>query len=182
MAINQWMSWEGGVDLCGTSADSVQPTVLVHVARMVNTPIGSAPAGMILYHPDPAKPPELMGFISPNLELAAYFGPNIFQGTPFEEAPGLEASIAVDHEGDACRSRIEVGGHLIAVEMTGLSAGDLVSREPTAHSPFHQQGIEHQAATATLTIDGTAIEFVRPTVGLTGGPPAVWAPAGLYAR
>jgi len=48
------MSWEGGVDLVGaTSPEAQQPNVIVHVARLVHTPAGSAPAGMLLYHPPP---------------------------------------------------------------------------------------------------------------------------------
>jgi len=44
MAVTQWMSWEGGVDLIAVTApDVAMPNVIVHVARMVHTPVGSAP-------------------------------------------------------------------------------------------------------------------------------------------
>src|SRR5688572_18542458 len=65
--ITSWMSWEGGVDLCAaTQGGLAMPNVIIHVARMVHTPNGSAPAGMILYQPDPAAPPLVMGFCSPD--------------------------------------------------------------------------------------------------------------------
>lgn len=50
MAYENWMAWEGGVDLIAkTSGDLAMPNVIVHVARMVHTPVGSAPAGMLFY-------------------------------------------------------------------------------------------------------------------------------------
>lgn len=52
MSVKQWMSWDGGVDLVAvTSAGLSMPNVIVHVARMVHTPVGSVsiiipPAGI----------------------------------------------------------------------------------------------------------------------------------------
>ena len=52
--VTKWMSWEGGIDLAAvTSPDLQMPNIIVHLARMVNTPVGSAASGMILYQPDP---------------------------------------------------------------------------------------------------------------------------------
>ena len=64
MNITNYMSWVGRVDVAGVHGLSETPNIIVHVARMVHTPAGSAPAGMILIQPDPAAPPTLMGFIS----------------------------------------------------------------------------------------------------------------------
>lgn len=75
------------MDLLGIYNGASEPDLIVHVAEMVHTPVGSAPSGMILIHPDPEAPPELVGFISPVPAVGAYFGPRIFAGTPFEEAP-----------------------------------------------------------------------------------------------
>jgi hypothetical protein len=59
------MSWEGGVDLVAATTEGLaMPNVLIHVARMVHTPAGSAPSGMVLYQPDPAAPPAVIGFVS----------------------------------------------------------------------------------------------------------------------
>jgi len=33
-----------------------------------------------------------------------------------------------------------------------------------------------------LEVDGKEVALILPEAGLSGGPPAVWAPAGLYAR
>ena len=51
--VTKWMSWEAGVDLVAvTSPDLQMPNVIVHLGRMVNTPVGSAPSGMIFWQPD----------------------------------------------------------------------------------------------------------------------------------
>jgi hypothetical protein len=60
MPVSSWMSWEGGVDLvAATSPGSPLPNLIVHVARMVHTPVGSAPSGMVLWQPDPKGPPAV---------------------------------------------------------------------------------------------------------------------------
>ncbi len=49
MNVKHWMAWEGGVDFCGVTPSAVsQSNVIVHVARMVHTPIGSAPSPSLL--------------------------------------------------------------------------------------------------------------------------------------
>ncbi|MBK7124259.1 MAG: hypothetical protein IPH68_16660 [Chitinophagaceae bacterium] len=40
------------------------PNVIIHLGRMVNTPVGNAASGMILWQPDPNAPPAVMGFVS----------------------------------------------------------------------------------------------------------------------
>ena len=75
MANKEWMSWEGGVDVAGFTAGRLAtPNVLVHVARVVHTPFGSAPAGMIVWQPDPKSPPVLAGFICTDATVGGYFG------------------------------------------------------------------------------------------------------------
>jgi hypothetical protein len=93
MAITRWMSWEGGVDLCGSTAPGMAtPNVIVHVGRAVQTPAGSASSGLILYAPDPGAPPEVFGFVTTDERVGRYFGPNLFADTPFEKAPVLIAA------------------------------------------------------------------------------------------
>ncbi len=183
MAIQQWMSFEGGVDLCGfTQPGLAMPNVLVHVARMVHTPVGSAPSGMILWQPDPAAAPALIGFISSDEKVARYFGPNIFRGTPFEQAPALLAKIEVTIEAAAVSARITVGARRFETRLTGLGALALVQRASAAMTPFTQQGLEAAATAATLVVDGKPVAVSLPPVGISGGAAAVFAPAGLYAR
>ncbi|MCW1885450.1 hypothetical protein OKA04_11980 [Luteolibacter flavescens] len=183
MAVTQWMSWEGGVDLVAvTSMDVAMPNVIVHVARMVHTPVGSAPAGIVLWQPDPAAPPVVCGFVSSDPAVAAYFGPQIFAGTPFENAPVLDARIDIASGPVTCTARVEVAGHVFETELTGLEPAALIQREPIATAPFTQQGIEATAATATLKVDGQPVDIIIPPVGITGGPCAVSAPCGIYAR
>lgn len=180
----KWMSWEGGVDLVAlTSPDLPQPNVIVHVARLVHTPIGSAPSGMILYQPDPEAPPVAMGFVSHDELIGGYFGPNIFAGTPFEPAPVLTASIEITSDlPNTVVAVVEAAGHTFRVEMRGLSAHELIARPPAEMTPFTQQGIEATPEEVTLEVDGAAVPIIVPPVGITGGPGAVWAAAGIYAR
>jgi len=68
------MSWEGGIDLVAvTSPDLQMPNIIVHLGRMVNTPVGNAPSGMVLWQPDPNAMPLVMGFVSTNHEVGKYF-------------------------------------------------------------------------------------------------------------
>jgi len=183
MNVNQWMSWEGGVDLVAmTQADAAAPNVIVHVARMVHTPVGSAPSGMILWQPDANAAPVVCGFVSTDAKVGAYFGANIFAGTPFENAPVLEAKIDITHQGDTASARVETAGHVFEVAFSGLGGAALIQRSPSAMAPFHQQGLERAAAGATLKVNGGDVAVTIPPVGISGGPAAVTSPCGVYAR
>jgi len=181
--MTRWMSWEGGVDIIALTAPGLEmPNVIVHVARMVHTPAGSAPAGIVLWQPDPAAPPAVCGFVSTDPEVGAYFGPQIFAGTPFAQAPVLEAKIDITSAPDACSARVEVAGHVFETSLTGLAPAELVQRDPIPTAPFTQQGLEAPATVVTLKVNGQPVDIVIPPVGITGGPCAVSAPCGLYAR
>ena len=178
------MSWEGGVDLVAvTQSGLAMPNIIVHVARMVHTPVGSAPSGMVFYQPDPAAPPVLMGFVSHDMNVGKYFGPKIFAGTPFENAPVLSAKIEIDSSkpGEVSAS-VTVGGFVLKTRLSGLKATELIQRAPAAMPPFWQQGVEAAAASAEFTVNGNRVAIQLPPVGITGGPAAVWSPCGVYAR
>ena len=184
MSVTNWMAWEGGVDLVAmTVAGLPMPNVIVHVARMVHTPVGSAPAGMILYQPDPNGAPLAMGFISTDAKVAAYFGPKIFAGTPFEQAPAVTAKIVVATDlPKQVTSKVTVGGHVFEVTLSDLKPLELINRTPGQMTPFTQQGPESAAGKATLSVDGKPVSIILPPQGISGGAAAVWAPAGIYAR
>lgn len=180
--ITNWMSWEGGVDIGGsTQAGLEQPNFLVHVARMVHTPVGSAPSGMVLYQPDFSQPPAVVGFVSGDPEVGAYFGPRIFAGTPFEHAPVLPARIEVTSGPSWAAARVEVGEYVFETRLEGLGATELIHREPGALA-FAQQGLEAVPAGVTVRVNGQPVEVAIPPVGLSGGPAAVWSACGIYAR
>lgn len=183
MSINNWMAWEGGVDLVAlTDANLSMPNVIVHVARMVHTPVGSAPSGMIFWQPDATAAPVVMGFVSTDPVVGAYFASHIFAGTPFEQAPALDAKIDISIDGSTASARVEVGGHVFVATLHGLSAAGLIQREPAATAPFTQQGLESVASSATLTVDGQEVSVIVPPVGISGGPAAVLSACGIYAR
>ncbi|HEV7781505.1 MAG TPA: hypothetical protein VGO58_09570 [Chitinophagaceae bacterium] len=181
--VSKWMSWEGGIDLVAlTSPDLQMPNVIIHLGRMVNTPVGNAPSGMILWQPDPAFQPAVMGFVSTDHEVGKYFGPNIFAGTPFEHAPVLDASIAIIITKDKAISKCIVGDNTFEVEMSDFSDPYLIDRKPAAMPPFYQQGVEIHAKKVSLKVNGQAISIIIPPVGISGGPASVVSPNGVYAR
>ncbi len=181
--VSNWMSWEGGVDLAAvTSPDLQMPNLIIHLGRMVNTPVGNAASGMILWQPDPNAMPAVMGFVSTNDEVAKYFGPHIFAGTPFEQAPTLNAKIDIEISATSAVSKCQVGEYLFEVEFRDFSEPYLISREPAAMSPFTQQGVEIHAKKVVVKINGEVIDIIVPPVGITGGPASVVSPNGVYAR
>lgn len=177
------MSWEGGIDLVAvTSPNLPMPNVIVHLGRMVNTPVGSAPSGMIFWQPDTNAAPLIFGFVGHDESVGSYFGPNIFAGTPFEQAPVLKASIDINISSNKAVSKCMVGDYTFEVEMSDFSEPYLINRQPSAMPPFHQQGVEIHAKRVSLKVNGEPINIIIPPVGITGGPASVVAPNGVYAR
>lgn len=177
------MSWEAGVDLVAcTQAGLSMPNVIVHVARMVHTPAGSAPAGMILFQPDPAAAPKVMGFISPDAKVGAYFGPKIFAGTPFEAAPTLTAQIDVETGAGFAGATVRVNGLTFRTRLSGVGTQGLIHRAPGGMTPFWQQGTEAGAAKAQLWVNEAEAQLILPLQGIAGGPAAVFSACGVYAR
>ncbi len=165
--VTKWMSWEGGIDLVAvTSPDLQMPNVIVHLGRMVHTPVGSAASGMVFWQPDTNAAPLVMGFVSTNETVGNYFGPNIFAGTPFETAPTLTATFDITINESNAYAKCVVGNYTFEVEMSDFSAPYLINREPSAMPPFHQQGVEITAGKTTLKVNGEAIDIIIPPVGI----------------
>ncbi len=181
MNVNAWMSWEGGVDFVAASKENLpMPNVIVHIARMVHTPVGSAPSGMILL-PDEKGMLKVMGFVSTDKNVGAYFGPNIFAGTPFENAPVLEAEIEVEIGMESARVSVKIEGYEIVSELSELGELKAANREPV-NLPFYDHSLESSAGEVKLTVNGEAVEIILPPVGMSGGPAAVVSPCGIYSR
>lgn len=181
MATN-WMAWEGGVDLVAmTSANLSAPNVIMHVARMVHTPVGSAPSGIVFWQPDAEAAPLVMGFVSTDATVGAYFGPHIFAGTPFEHAPVLLAEMSFEIAESVVAARVAVAGFVFESRLAQLQNAELIQRAPGA-MPFSQSGIEAIASEVTLKINGETVSLVVPEIGISGGAGAVFAPCGIYAR
>ena len=181
--VTKWMSWEAGVDLVAVTSPELQmPNVIVHLGRIVNTPVGSAPSGMIFWQPDPNAAPLVFGFVGTDAKVGAYFGPNIFAGTPFEEAPVLAATIDIQITTIAAYAKCVTGEYTFEVEMSDFSEPYLINRVPAAMPPFYQQGVEIHARKATLKVNGQPIDIIIPPMGISGGPASVVSPNGVYAR
>jgi hypothetical protein len=183
MIMNSWMSWEGGVDLIGKTSEQLEiPNVIVHVARIVHTPVGSAPGGMIFWQPDVTAPPLAFGFVSTDAKVAAYFASHIFVGTPFQGAPAISGSIAINIDAKEATARVEIPGFIFESHLSGFPEAELIHRPPIATAPFYQQGLEAPATHARLKVNGSVVSVFIPAVGITGGPCAVVAACGVYAR
>lgn len=177
------MSWEGGVDLVAvTSPDLQMPNVIVHLGRMVNTPVGNAASGMLFWQPDTNAAPLVFGFVGTDAEVSSYFGPHIFAGTPFETAPVLDGSIDIKMSETAAYAKCVTGGYTFEVELSDFTAPYLINRDPSAMPPFYQQGVEIHARKASLKVNGETINIIIPPVGISGGPASVVSPNGVYAR
>ena len=181
--VTKWMSWESGIDLVAvTSPDLQMPNVIVHLGRMVNTPVGNAPSGMLFWQPDTNAAPLVFGFVGTDEKVGAYFGPNIFAGTPFEAAPVLKGTIDIEIGETSARAKCVMGDYTFEVEMSDFSEPYLIDRQPSAMPPFYQQGVEIQARKASLKVNGKTIDIIIPPVGISGGPASVVSPNGVYAR
>ncbi|MEZ5344315.1 MAG: hypothetical protein R2681_02060 [Pyrinomonadaceae bacterium] len=182
MSITKWMSWEGGVDLVALTQENLpMPNVIVHLARMVHTPVGSAPSGMLLL-PNEDGTPKVMGFVSTNEEVGNYFGANIFAGTPFEQAPTIVGEINV--EVDFPRSagvNVKVEGFDVSLRLSDFGELTRVNRK-SPNLPFNDDSIEAEARSVELVVNGDKSSIIIPPVGMSGGPAAVYSATGMYSR
>jgi hypothetical protein len=182
LPIAQFMSWIGGVDLFAATPGSAQPNVIVHLAREVTTPVGTAPSGLVFFQPDPGQPPLFAGFVSSDPKVGAYFGPKIFAGTPFESLPVLQATIEIEETETAASATIRFEGFEIAVTLSGFGPLQRIDRPVGAPMPFYQQGVECHATECALTVNGESIALVSLPYSLENGGSSVWSPGGTYSR
>lgn len=182
MSVSKWMSWEGGVDLVALSDENLpMPNVIVHIARMVHTPVGSAASGMILL-PNDDGTPKVMGFVSTAEEIGDYFGANIFAGTPFENAPTLVGEINVETDfPKTAKVTVKIEGYEIILELSDFDEIHRVNRPPV-NLPFSDDSLEAKAGSIKLTVNNQELKVIVPPAGLSGGPAAVFSPTGIYSR
>lgn len=182
MKVSNWMSWEGGVDLVALSNEKMeQPNVIVHVARMVNTPVGSAPSGMILL-PNEDGSPKVMGFVSTSKIVGDYFAKNVFADTPFEQAPTIVAeSMDFNITEGLAEVTIKIEGFVVNLKLSNLGELKRENRQSPA-LPFHDHSLEAAASTVELIINGVATPVIVPPMGMSGGPAAVYSATGVYSR
>lgn len=175
-----FLSWFDGVDaMLKPTPDAPLPNVLVHVARVTKTPWGMTPGGMLLINPDNKEVPDFFGFIAEDEELGNYYGPKIFKGTPFEQAPVFKAKIDVEvNFPESVSARIEVAGNIIELKLSSFEDAKYYHR--VGGMPFTQNVIEALGKEATFTFNGRVLGGTLPPEGIGGGLPAVYSPSGLY--
>lgn len=176
-----FLSWHDGVDaMLKPTPDSPMPNVLIHTGNMVNTPKGVCKGGMILINPENKEVPDFFGFITEDEEIGKYYGPKIFKGTPFENAPVHKADITITLDfPNKVSSSIEVAGHTIELELSDFEDAKFYHR-PATGLPFIQNVVEALAKKAVFKFDGKTIQGNLPPEGLAGGLPACYAPTGIY--
>ncbi|MGC4045814.1 MAG: hypothetical protein QM758_18645 [Armatimonas sp.] len=177
-----YMSWIGGVDLFAATSGSSQPNAIVHVARAVTTPLGTAPSGLIFFHPDPNAPPLFYGFICTDPEIGAYYGPKIFAGTPFENAPVLPATIEITETPTIATARVTIEGYVIETTLTGFGPMQRIDRGIGTPMPFTQQGVEAEASEIALIVNGEPIALTALPYSIELGGASVWSPGGTYTH
>jgi len=183
MSVKNWISWEGGVNLIAkTGSEIATPNIIMHVARVVHTPVGSAPCGMIFWQPDSAAAPLAFGFVSTDPKVASYIAEQIFAGTPFQGAPFIQGKIAVEIEAETASATLEILGKNFKTTLTHFRDSAVINRKPVPSAPFYQQGIEAIAEIATLEVNGKPVEIIIPAESITGGPCTFLSATGLYAR
>lgn len=182
MSVTQWMSWEGGIDLVALSNENMpMPNIIVHVARMVHTPIGSAPSGMILL-PNEDGSPKVMGFVSTDEAVGNYFSANIFAGTPFENAPTIIGEINTEIGFPHMASvNVKIEGFDVHLELSDFGALTRVNRK-SPNLPFNDDSLEAKANSAKLIVNGEELSLIIPPMGMSGGPAAVYSATGIYSR
>lgn len=78
---------------------------------------------MLLINPDLKEVPDFFGFVCADEKLGKYYGPKIFKGTPFENAPVFKGNIEMNITFPGNVSvRIEVAGHICEFEMSDFDA------------------------------------------------------------
>lgn len=182
LPVTQFMSWIGGVDLFAATPGSAQPNVIVHLARAVTTPLGTAPSGLVFFQPDSAKPPKFAGFVSADPKIGAYFGPKIFAGTPFEKLPVVKAKIEVVESAKTATAKVSFAGFVVETSLSDFDALQRIDRTMGSPMPFYQQGVERHARKAALKINGKPIALADLPYTPENGGSSVWSPGGTYSR
>jgi hypothetical protein len=182
MSVTHFMSWIGGVDLFAATPGSPQPNVIIHLARAVTTPLGTAPSGLVFFQPDASKPPLFAGFVCSDAKLGAYYGPKIFAGTPFEKLPTLKAKIEIVETPKIVSAKVSIAGFVIETKLSDFGPLERIEREIGKPMPFAQQGVEAHAQKASLKINGKEIALSALPYSLEMGGSSVWSPGGTYTR
>jgi hypothetical protein len=184
MSNNFWMSWEDSIDLAAsTIAGRTQPNIIIQLARSVKTPVGSAPAGLVYFHPHNNSQHLFMGSVCNNTEVGIYITSHIFADTPFANAPNLLAEISIETTDFPKRviSIAQIPGFEIILELEKIGALATVHREIGEPMPFSQQGLEAAATSATFRLNGESIPiYLLPPE--KAGCSAIWTPISIYAR
>lgn len=177
-----YMSWIGGVDLFAATSGSSHANAIVHVARAVTTPLGTAPSGLIFFQPVPDMAPLFYGFVCTDPEIGAYYGPKIFAGTPFENAPVLQGTIEITETPTLATARVTIEGYVIETTLSGFGPMQRIDRGIGTPMPFTQQGIEAEAHEITLTINEEPVALTPLPYSVEHGGASVWSPGGTYTR
>jgi hypothetical protein len=91
-------------------------------------------------------------------------------------------SVVIDISEERATARVVIPGIMFESHLAEFAETTMIHREPLSTAPLYQQWLEAAAGHACLKVNGKKIGLVIPPSGITGGPCAVVAACGLYAR
>lgn len=172
------MSWQAGIEVAGVTQHGLEtPSVVFHIARMVQTPVGIASSGYIMVSPvGESELQPFLGFVSEDDEVGSYLGPNVFADTPWMMVRHYEAMIEVYRTDHGMGARAEVGDRSFEVTLNELEPLEVVTHAAGEPLPFAQQMLRRRAGEVIMKIDGVHVPlFFNGTI-------PNYSPAGFYAR
>ena len=181
---NSWMAWLNGLNaVLFTKEGLPQPNIIFHIADAMSTPVGTTRGGMLFYRPEGDEKPRIAAFVAEDERVGRFLGPNLFQGTPFENAPVVKARMRLGFMyPKSAMAIVEAGGDRFELELADFGEAAFAERAPSAEVPYTRSGMEAAAKRAVFKFNGVAVPVVVPPAGPGGSPPVCFAPGGVYRR
>jgi len=173
MALNHWMSWESGMEVTAATAHEA-PSLVLHLARMLHTPVGSARGGMLLWQPDPRGAPLALCSVTTDSRVGDYCRSHIFAGTLFGNAPPVLGDISIEVHPDDVFARIDIPGFIFELRLSGIATPALSDSLPTPSSPCHQKAIRSEIHRTTLKLNGRTVDLASAE--------SIFSPCGFKVR
>lgn len=174
MALNHWMSWESGIEVTAATTADGAPSLVLHLARMLHTPVGSARGGMLLWQPDPRGAPLALCSVTTDSKVGDYCRSRIFPGTLFENAPPILGDISIEVHPDDVFARIAIPGFIFDLRLSGIATPILSDSPPAPSPPCHQRRIRSDIHRTTLKLNGRTVDLAFSQ--------SIFSPCGFKVR
>jgi hypothetical protein len=174
MALNHWMSWESGMEVTAATTAGGSPSLVLHLARMLHTPIGSARGGMLFWQPDPAGDPLVLCSVTTDSKVGDYCRSHLFPGTLFEEAPPVLGDISIEVHPDDVFARIAIPGFIFDLRLSGIATAILSDSPAATPALCHHRRIRSDIHRTTLKLNGRTVDLASAR--------STFSPCGFKAR